>query len=435
MSPVAAILLDLLRFNTTNPPGAEAACIAYLKHRFESAGIEYRLYARDPHRPNLVARVSGRGEAPPLLLYGHVDVVPVTDQQWTHPPFAGRVIDGWVWGRGALDMKDGIAMYADALLHAAKEPPRGDLIFLALADEETGGKDGAQFMVERHPEVFTGVRHAFGEFGGATYHLQGRRLYPIMVAEKTPCIIRATVTGTGGHGSLPHRGGAIAKLARFLATLDRHRLPVHITPPARHMVEAMADALGGARGLMLRQLLHPRLTGWMLDRLGPDMAPVEATLYNTANATVVRGGDKFNVIPSKVEVTLDCRLLPGQHPEDLLRELRAIAGPEVTFTVERLLDGGEVFDISQFEMLAGVLRDLDPGCYPIPNLLPAATDGRTLAKLGIQTYGFTPLKLPAGFSFYSTIHAENERVPVEAVEWGARAVWEAVRRYGSGQSK
>jgi len=173
-----------VRFDTTNPPGNEGACIAHVQRLLDEAGIESRIVARDDARPNLIARVPGGGEAPPLLLYGHVDVVTTAGQEWTHPPFAGELVDGWVWGRGALDMKGGVAMIVDAFLRAARGEikPRGDLILAVLSDEENGGDFGARFLAQEHAGLFEGVRHALGEFGGASQVVAGRRFYPIQVA-------------------------------------------------------------------------------------------------------------------------------------------------------------------------------------------------------------------------------------------------------------
>ena len=182
-----------------------------------------------------------------LLLYGHIDVVPVEGQNWQHPPFEGKNVDGWIWGRGTLDMKGGIAMMLAAFLRAKAEglTPPGDVLLLVLSDEEAGGDYGARFLVEEHAGLFDGVRYALGEFGGFPLYVGGRRFYPIQVAEKQRCFLRAVVRGPGGHGALPMRGGAMAKLARLLKRLDRRRLPVHVTPVARRFLETMAACCPG----------------------------------------------------------------------------------------------------------------------------------------------------------------------------------------------
>ncbi|HEV2403971.1 MAG TPA: M20/M25/M40 family metallo-hydrolase, partial [Ktedonobacterales bacterium] len=234
----AELLQALLRFDTTNPPGTEAECIHYIAELLMEADIEHYILGREPGRPNVVARLPGRGVAPPLLLYGHVDVVTTAHQDWTHDPFSGDIADGFVWGRGALDMKGGVAMMLAALLRmrASGEPPPGDVIFAAVCDEEYSGYYGAQYLVEEHANLFANVRYALGEFGGFTSYIGGRIFYPIMVGEKQSCQMRATVRGPGGHGSLTMRGGATARLARFLTTLDKHGLPPHVTTVSRMMI-------------------------------------------------------------------------------------------------------------------------------------------------------------------------------------------------------
>ena len=187
----AELLQRLIRFDTTNPPGNEADCIAFVQSLLAEAGITSTLLTRTPGRPNLIARLPGRGEAPPLLMQGHVDVVTTAQQQWQHPPFAGEERDGLIWGRGALDMKGGVAMMVAAMLRARFEesPLPGDVLLCLVSDEEAGGNDGARFLVEEHADLFTGVRYAIGEFGGFTLHLAGRRFYPVMVAEKQSCVV------------------------------------------------------------------------------------------------------------------------------------------------------------------------------------------------------------------------------------------------------
>ncbi len=424
----------LLRFNTTNPPGAEGPCIEYIRFVLSAAGIESTLLALDPDRPNLIARIPGAGSAPPLLLYGHVDVVTTEGQDWTHPPFAGEIADGYVWGRGALDMKGGVAMLLSAFLRAKVEQARlpGDVIFLALSDEEESGTCGAQFLTEEHRALFEGVRYALGEFGGFSLSLGPRRFYPVMVAEKQGCHVRATVRGPGGHGSLPMRGGTMARLARLLHTLDRSRLPVHITPVVRAMIEAVAKTLPTVNGPLLRQLLNARLTDRVLDAMGERGKLFDPLLHNTVNATIVRGGEKGNVIPSEVTVDMDGRILPGYTQDELLRELRALVGSDVELeAVEYDISAAAAPDMSLFETLGGILREADPEGIPIPYMMSGVTDGRFFARLGIQTYGFTPMRLPPDFAFTSLIHAADERVPVEAVSFGADAVYQALLRFGA----
>jgi acetylornithine deacetylase/succinyl-diaminopimelate desuccinylase-like protein len=360
-----------------------------------------------------------------------VDVVPTAGQQWTHPPFAAEVVDGVVWGRGALDMKSGVAMMVTAFLRAKAEGrvPPGGLVLAVLSDEEAGGDFGAKFLAREHPDALAGVRHALGEVGGVSVYIAGRRFYPIQVAEKRMCHIKATVRGPGGHAARPFSGGAMARLAAMLRALDRKRTPPHVTPVARAMIEAIASALPRPKAAVLRALLDARTHSAALRLIGEQGRPLEGALRNTVNATIVRGGSALNVIPSEIEVELDGRLLPGFGPDDLLRELRDIIGKDIDLEVLRHDEGPADADMTFFGALAGVMRELDPEGVPIPMLLPAVTDARHLSPLGIQTYGFMPMKLPEDFPLATLAHAADERVPVEALGFGAEAIFRAIDRY------
>jgi acetylornithine deacetylase/succinyl-diaminopimelate desuccinylase-like protein len=431
MTDVVELLGDLLRFDTTNPPGNEAACIAHVQTLVEAAGVETRIVARDDSRPNLVARVRGAGEAPPLLLYGHVDVVTTAGQEWTRPPFGGELVDGWLWGRGALDMKGGVAMMVDAFVRAARGEitPRGDVILAVLSDEENGGVYGAQFLAQEHAELFDGVQHALGEFGGARISIGGKSFYPIQVAEKQICWLKGVVHGPGGHGALGVRGNAVGKLGRILARLDSGRLPVHVTPVAHAWIEAMADALPRPQSLVLRSLLDPRLAEVTLRAPVPQLRLLDRALRNTVSATIVRGGEKINVIPSQVEVELDGRLLPGFTPEDIIREVETLVGLDLELEVVQHDAYPAHSDLSQLGLLGDVLHELDPEAIPVPMLQVGVTDGRFFAAIGIQTYGFIPLNLPDGFEFLKLIHAADERVPADSIRFGAEAVGRVLERY------
>ncbi len=425
------ILQNLIRFDTTNPPGNEAECVSYVNRLLSEAGFTITLLAKDPNRPNLITCLKGRGNAPPFLLYGHADVVTTLGQVWTHPPFEGKIVDGCVWGRGALDMKGGVTMMLAAFLRAKAEglTPSGDVMLAILSDEEGGGDYGAKYLVETHPQLFKGIRYALGEFGGSRFYFGRKKLYPIMVSEKQICWMKAYVRGTGGHGAIPMRGGAMAKLARLLQQLERRRLPVHITSPARQMIKSMASALSFPSNLALRQLLNPGRTDLMLRLLGTRGQGLEPLFHNTVNATIVHGGEKINVIPSKIMLELDGRLLPGYKPEDIIAELRQLISNEVALEVVRHDSGPAEPDMGLFDTLAGILREADPGAVPFPMLMPGVTDGRFFSRLGIQTYGFTPMNLPPDLNLLQKAHAADERIPVEALDFGANAIYKALQRY------
>jgi acetylornithine deacetylase/succinyl-diaminopimelate desuccinylase-like protein len=426
------LLQNLIRFDTTNPPGNEAPCIAYLADVLKRAGFETTILATDPQRPNLIARLEGKRTAPPLLLYGHADVVTTANQEWTHPPFAGEWVDGFIWGRGALDMKGGLAMMVAAFLRAKAEgwTPAGDVVLAILSDEEASSGVGAKFLVENHAEQFQGVRYAIGEFGGFPMYVAGQKFYAIQVAEKQVCWLEIKIRGQGGHGSLPLRGGTMAQLGDLLQKLDRHRLPVHITPVMRQMLETMAAAVPAPANSTLLQLLDPDTVDRALDALGHQGRMFDASLHNTINATVVQGGQKVNVIPSEIRVKLDGRLLPGYAPNDLLAELRGLLGREVQSEILLFSPGPGQPDMGWFDTLAAILRKADPAGIPVPLLLFGSTDAHWFSKLGIQTYGFLPMNLPAEFDFLQCIHAADERIPAESVAFGADAIYEALQRYG-----
>ncbi|WP_137992798.1 M20/M25/M40 family metallo-hydrolase [Streptomyces vilmorinianum] len=416
----------LIRFETVNPPGAEAACVHWIRDLLDVAGLETRLLALDPERPNLVARLRGRGTEPPLLLHAHVDVVPVTGQDWSRPPFAADIVDGELWGRGAVDMKGHLAMMLAALLRLAADgtPPAGDVILAVVADEEAGSATGARFLVERHPELFAGVRYAIGEDGGAELRLGGAtRLHPIVVAEKRALWVRATLHGTPGHASrVAGPEGAAAKLHRLLAAIDGGGLGTLMTP----VVDRMLAELSGA----LPEPYAGRLAAFRADPDDPaaltglddaDVRYLRSLVQHTVNATVVQGGTATNVLPARITVELDGRLLPGEHSrEDFLATLRARAGCPMDLDVlvegERMprprLDGF-------YDRLAAVLKTKDPQGIPFPMVTTASTDARLFPRLGIQTFGWLPLLHGPDRSYRGRLHCPDERINVGSLEFGA----------------
>lgn len=421
----ATLLQDLIRIDTTNPPGDERPAIERIAVEFDRNGVAYDIVDPPAGRPSLLARHAGRGERPGILLHGHVDVVPTTGQKWRHDPFAGELVDGWIWGRGALDMKGPVVMMVDAYLRMATSdvPPPGDVMLAIVPDEEMNGTHGAEFLVTRHPDRFEGIAWALGEFGGFPLSFDGVRFYPIQIAERVNVGFEITVDGPGGHGSLPISGGAMAKAGHILTALDRRKLPVHITEPARLMFEAMEPHLEGRSAAVIRRLADGRTAGAALRVLRARLGIMEPLLRNTVSATIIRGGDKHNVIPSEVTISLDGRMLPGFDIDDFEDEVRRLLPREAV--LRRIEDGATASgppDMALFDTLADSIRALDPEGVPIPFLMPAVTDGRWFATLGIQHYGFCPMRLPDDFEFQRTVHAEDERIPVAALEFGADAI-------------
>lgn len=424
------VLRSLIRFDTSNPPGNEAACVDFVRDLLEDAGCETSTYAADPARPNLVARLRGRDDSAPVLLQGHVDVASTTGQAWTRPPFDGLVEDGFVWGRGALDMKGGLAMMIAAVVRAKLEHTSlaHDVVFAVLSDEESGGALGARFLVDERPDLFRGVRYGIGEFGGFSMSIGGRRFYPIQVAEKRACTLRATVAGAGGHGAFVSRRGTMARLSRLLADVDRSQPPIRLTSSVRRLLETMAAELPPAERAAACGLLDGAVTDGALRPFGVYTRLFEAMVRNTMSATVVRAGEQFNVVPGRAQVVLDGRVLPGCSTDEFLDEAAAVVGADVEIEVVRDdLDGGPP-DLTQFDVLADVIRELDPEGIPVPFVQVGGTDGRHFARLGIQTYGFVPLRLPEDFNFLALVHAADERVPVQAIRFGAEALFRALAR-------
>lgn len=426
------ILQNLIQFNTTNPTGNERECILYIKDLLSRNGIDSTLLALDVNRPNLIARLRGKGQALPLLLYGHVDVVPAENQSWTLPPFSGEIIDGYVWGRGALDMKGGIAMMLSAFLEAKSRENElpGDIVLTVVCDEEMGGTFGSKFLVENHAEQFAGIRHAIGEFGGFSFYVGNQKYYPIMVTEKRLCWMKTIVKGTGGHSSQTQNKSAVALLGNIIERLRPFHFPVHITPAVRVMIEAMADAMPSPKKWIFRKLLNPIWTTTILKILGEKGSTLSPLFYNTANITVIQGGAAVNTIPEQIELKIDGRLLPGFEPKDLMNELNKVIGYELEYETLMHDPFSETVDMSLFPTLSQILHEQDQQGIPIPFVLTGSTDSRFFAKLGIQTYGFLPMDLPHSFSFTEYIHAANERIPITALQSGAQAISKVLFRYG-----
>jgi acetylornithine deacetylase/succinyl-diaminopimelate desuccinylase-like protein len=324
-------------------------------------------------------------------------------------------------------------MMVSAMLRAQAEGADlpGDVVLAVVCDEEALGRDGAAYLVEEHASLFDGIRYAIGEVGAFSLYLGGKHLYPIQVAEKQPCWLRATLRGPSGHGSVPVRGGAMAHLAHLVRQLDRHRLPVHVTPVARMMFSAWAKALGGVTGVLLGQLTNPLLTDGILDLMGERGRIFDPLLHNTASPTVVQASAKINVIPSQVTVELDGRLLPGYGPEDLVAELRRLAGHDLEIEVVHHMPGPAEPDMGLFDLLAETLQRADPNGTPVPFFLSGTTDARLFSRLGIQTYGYLPGPLPPGVSIAELIHGADERIPVESVAFGADVIYEVLRTYST----
>jgi acetylornithine deacetylase/succinyl-diaminopimelate desuccinylase-like protein len=429
------LLRALVRFDTSNPPGDEAECIAFLAERLRQSGLEPEVLEPAPRRANLVARlVAGvDGDLPPLLLNGHVDVVAAEAGRWRHPPFAAEIHDGAIWGRGTVDMKQMVAMSVAVLGLLARlgAPLRRDLVLAAVADEEAGCAHGSAYLVDHHPDKVR-AGFALGEVGGFTLHL-GRPVYPVQVAEKGVCWLRARTRGTTGHGSVPRPDNAVIRLAEAIARTGR-RLPLHPSPEVRRFVTELAATQPRPARDILPLLLRPRWSGLVLDRLIRDPGAarsLNAVLRNTVTPTVLRAGYKTNVIPGEAEAELDGRIAVGSSEQELLAELDDVLGPEVELEVLRSIPPTVSSpDTELFRVLAEVVADHHPGAVAVPSVIPGFTDAKYWSELGATCYGFSPIRLePSDGSFADLFHGDDERVPVAGFKAGLRMLADAVARF------
>jgi acetylornithine deacetylase/succinyl-diaminopimelate desuccinylase-like protein len=425
-------LRAMLRLDTTNPPGNEMLAVDYLAAALQRAGIESTIVAMTPGRGNLVARLKGSGQSEPLLLYGHMDVVPVEPEKWRHPPFAGDLAEGMVWGRGAIDMKGMLVQSLMVMLLLKQEGVRlkRDLIFAATADEEVDGA-GIKQLVVQAPEL---IRAGWGitETGGFPMYVAGRRLYPVKTAEKGTLWLTVRAHGRPGHASMPPIDNPVARLSAALARLARRDLRFALTEHSAGYLRALGKVVGGELGSAVAKVKDTRDTRRVMRRLGdPQLAGhLYAVLHNTAVPTVVRAGQKTNVIPSEAEAKIDCRSLPGVSGDQLLEEVKAILGAKIEISVD---DSSPPLEVSTktplYEILGATLRAHDREAIVTPYMMGGATDAKHIASLGVQTYGFSPLFLEPGEPYSELVHAHDERIPVRGFTWGLHVLYDAVHAF------
>jgi acetylornithine deacetylase/succinyl-diaminopimelate desuccinylase-like protein len=350
-------------------------------------------------------------------VHGHLDVVPADPKEWAVHPFAGEIADGYVWGRGAVDMKDFDAMMlatVRAMRRAGRTPPR-DLVLAFLADEEAGGNVGGHWLVDHHPELFAGCTEAIGVVGGFSYTVsRDLRLYLIENAEKGITGLRVHARGRPGHGSMIHDDNAVTALAEAVARVGRHRFPVVITDTVREFLGAVGDALGID--------LDPDRPEEAVAKLGVIAPIIGSTIRNTANPTGLKAGYKENVIPSRASATIDCRTLPGQH-DSFLDQLREVIGSDLEIEIiERQPPLQTSFDGALVQAMDAALRAEDPGARTVPYMLSGGTDAKAFSRLGIRCFGFAPLLLPPDLNFAALFHGIDERVPVDGLQFGVRVL-------------
>jgi acetylornithine deacetylase/succinyl-diaminopimelate desuccinylase-like protein len=447
-------LRGLIRIPSVNPPdggpevaagldprGGEATAARYCAEILEGAGIPSEVIELTPGRGSCVARLAASGAAtePPIVLLGHIDVVPVDAEAWTRDPFGAELVDGVVWGRGAIDMKSMVAMELAVMLAIRRSGAdlRRDVIFAAVADEEAGGEQGARGLVERRPELFRDAAGrpaaaALNEVGGYSITLDGRRFYTIQVAEKGISWTRLRTTGTTGHGSMPHDANAAIRLARAVTALtaDQAERPARVIGVVGDFLRAIglgsvadlaeSDPIGASAAL------EDRVADPVLRR------SIDAMLRDTVTPTVLHAGKKVNVIPGAGEAEVDIRTLPGTDQAALLARLQSVVGDDAT--VESVMSLPSIewpADSEIVGLMDSALLAADPDGIPVPMMITLGTDAKALAQLGIPCYGFAPLRLEPEMPFLSLFHGHDERIPVSALAFGLPVLADVVAGYAT----
>lgn len=421
-SEVVKILQDLIRIDSTNygdgSGDGEASVAEYVESSLQEVGIDCeRFHTTSGKRAGVYARIKGRdSQRSALLAHGHLDVVPAVGD-WKHAPFEAEIDEDMVWGRGAVDMKDGNAILLStvrAWARAGIQPDR-DMVFLFLPDEEAGGKHGAHWLVDNRPDMFEGVSEAVGEVGGFSYTVNDDiRLYLIETAEKGIRWMQLTAQGQAGHGSMLNQSNAVTQLAETVTRIGQHKWPVQLTATNKAFVREISDAFGLE--------LDPNDVEGIIKLLGPLARMIGASFMNTAQPTMLQAGYKHNVIPEHAHAFIDGRVLPG-FEADFDAEFNSLLGPNVVRTdlisdiaIETAFDGATI------DLMCAALREADPKARPVPFLMSGGTDAKAFARLDIRCYGFIPLQLPPSLDFAALFHGVNERVPIDSLKFGARVM-------------
>jgi acetylornithine deacetylase/succinyl-diaminopimelate desuccinylase-like protein len=452
---LVATLQALIRIPSVNPPdparpNGETLAAEAIADMLRAAGLEPELIEPEPGRGSVHARLRGDGTGgEPMLLLSHLDVVPAPAERWTHDPFAADIADGYVYGRGAVDMKDMVALelgvirlLADEARAAGLDPAhdpipglRRDVLFTSNADEEAGGDAGAKWFARERPD-WLHAAGAVNESGGVSVTIAGRRLYPIQVAEKGFAPYRIHVRGTWGHGSMPRDDNAAVLAA---AIVERLAIPgpTRLTPVMERFLEALADALPRDTAATIRGIAagEPEAEA-ALDRVCEPMYArvLRALIRDTFSPDVIHAGVKYNVIPGDAVIEVDCRVLPGTTEDAALAELERRIGPDLlpVCEIESIVWGEPVespADGPLWDILVATLRDHDPDAIPLPLMAPFGTDAKTTVPLGVPTYGFSPLRLEPGEPYLERYHGVDERVSLDALRFGLPVLYDVVRRF------
>ena len=418
---VVRICQDLIRIPSVNfgeGKGNEKEVAEYVAALLEEVGIKTTIYESAPGRCNVMARILGRDSSRPgLVVHGHLDVVPVNADDWSVNPFCGDIIDGFIWGRGAVDMKNMDAMIIATVRDWSRTgyvPPR-DIVLAFFADEEAGSILGSHWMVDKHPELFSGCSEAISEVGGFSVTVaDGKRFYMIETAEKGIHWMKLTAHGKAGHGSVMNQENALTRLAEAVAKIGNHEWPQRYSTTVKNLLKKVASVTGKAYD---EKDLRP-----LLLEIGFAARMIGATLQNTANPTMLEAGYKANVIPGSASAVIDGRFIPG-FEDELNETITQLVGPHVSVeTIARDIALEVPFEGDLVDAMCAAIVKEDSQAIPVPYLMSGGTDNKALAKLGIIGYGFSPLKLPEDFDFVAMFHGVDERVPLEGLTFGARVL-------------
>ena len=436
-------LQSLLRCDTTNPPGNEELAAAYIREQLVAEGIEPLLIEPTPGRVSVWARLPGSGFARPLLLVSHTDVVPVERDQWHTDPFGGAERDGFIYGRGAVDMKGMLAMELTLFLHFARQAQANgqglgrDLLLLSVADEEVGGQNGMAWIVKHQPELVD-AEYALNEGGGIGVDFGKQRVYLCEMAQKGSIHITLRARGAPGHASIPHGDSAIARLARALTRITSAPLPMRKIPTSRRLIQLLAETQSQPRRSLILQVLNPLLSERVLGLL-PDQDTanaLRAMLHSTASPTLLQAGTALNVIPGEATAQLDCRIIPGETVKTLTAALRKrIRDPKVAVEAEFLSPGYEMQTTPLFTAIQHAIAAQEPGALVAPYLFPAVSDSRFLAPRGVTAYGFVPHRPEPGVPpVQSLAHGHDERVSIANLEFGLKVLYAVIEEISTTQS-
>jgi len=413
---------DLIRIDTTNfgnnESNGETKAAEYIAEILKTLNIEYQIIGPDAKRSSIIAKLSGTDNSlPGIVLHGHLDVVPVERDKWSKPAFEALIDQEMIWGRGAVDMKNGNAMILASLFELVKSGwrPKRSITLVFFADEEAGGALGSHFVTKNYPEYFQNCTEAVGEVGGFSHTLSnGVRLYLIETAQKGIAWMKLSATGNAGHGSMINNENAIAKISKAITNLSNHKFPITIKDSVRSLLEETALAHGTK--------FDEKDPEKIVALLGTLTKLVSATLANTANPTMLNAGYKVNVIPGEASAHVDGRFLPG-NAETFLEDIRNIVGEDIKVEAETFDVALEApFETNIVLLMTESLAAEDPAARVVPYMLSGGTDAKALSKFGIKGYGFTPLLLPNDLDFTSLFHGHDERVPISSLKFGARTM-------------